>query len=133
MSVLSCNNKFNANMKYFISSCEVYNDEPVNEEDKDSRRGSTALERSISNNGVVKVHEVAKTWYELADEDEKLCISGITTYKWIEDESVAATHQLLIPYDSDFETILRVDIIIESRERKLKVMFSKFDLALDNY
>lgn len=104
------------------------NDEPT--EIEDSRRGSTELdfeERSTSNNnGKAKVHEVAKKWYELADEDEKLCISGITTHKWIEDESIAATHQLLLPYDSDFETILKRDIIIENRERKLKVTFIKF-------
>lgn len=112
-------------MQNIVSSCEVYSDEPVDEED-DSRRGSTDFEEgSTSNNGQAKVHEMAKKWYELADEDEKLCISGTTTHKWIEDESIAATHQLLVPYDSDFETILKKDIVIENRERKLKVMFTK--------
>ncbi|XP_067208945.1 cilia- and flagella-associated protein 43-like [Linepithema humile] len=118
--------KLSADTGEFLYSCEVYNDELIDKED-DSRRGSTELdceERSTSNNSEAKVHEVAKKWYELADDDEKLCISGITTHKWIEDESIAATHQLLVSYDSDFEIILKKDIIIENRERKLKMHFN---------
>lgn len=107
-----------------VFSYEVYN-ESVDEED-DSRQGSAASdsdkEASTNSSDEIKIHEVAKTWYTMVDEDERLCISGITTYKWIDDESIAATHQLLLPCDSDLKTILKKDTIIENRERKLKVM-----------
>lgn len=76
---------------------------------------------------------MAETWCTLADEDEKLCISGVTTHKWIEDESIALTHQLLIPCDSDLEAILRKDVIIENRERKLKVTAAKSIFYNYNY
>lgn len=111
-------------LKNNIFSYEVYN-EPVDEED-DSRRGSAVFdsdqESSTSSHDEIKIHEMAKTWYTLTDEDERLCISGITTHKWIDDESIASTHQLLLPCDNNLKTILKKDIIIESRERKLKVM-----------
>lgn len=90
----------------------------------DSRRSSTVISDKASstiNNAGSKTYQRAKRWYNLADEDEKLCISGVTTHKWIEDESISSTHQLLIPYDTDLENILQKDIIIEGRERKLKV------------
>ncbi|XP_029667223.1 cilia- and flagella-associated protein 43-like [Formica exsecta] len=109
----------------FLYSYEVYN-ESVDEED-DSRQGSAASdsdkEASTNSSDEIKIHEVAKTWYTMVDEDERLCISGITTYKWIDDESIAATHQLLLPCDRDLKTILKKDIIIENRERKLKMYF----------
>lgn len=91
-------------------------------EEDNSRRGSTVIsESSIPKNAENKTHKVAKRWYTLVDENEKLCVSGVTTHKWIEDESIASTHQLLSPSDSDLEAILQKDIIIENRERKLKV------------
>ena len=71
-----------------------------------------------------EVHEVAKRWYTLADEDEKLCISGITTYKWIDDGSITSTNQLLHSCGNNLKTILKKDAIIENRERKLKVTTS---------
>lgn len=93
------------------------------DKEDDSRRGSTAIsnEESPMINAGSKTYQVAKRWYALADEDEKLCISGITTHKWIEDGSIASTHQLLIPCDSNLEAIRQRDVIIENRERKLKV------------
>lgn len=106
-------------------SYEVYN-KSVDEED-DSRPGSTTLdsdkESSTNSYDEIKIHEMAKTWYSLADKDERLCISGIMTHKWIDDESIASTHQLLLPRDSNLKTILEKDTIIENRENKLKVTF----------
>lgn len=93
----------------------------IGEEDNSRRESTVISEFSITNNAESKTHQMAKRWYTLVDEDEKLCISGVTTHKWIEDESIASTHQLLSPSDSDLETILQKDIIIENRERKLKV------------
>lgn len=109
--------------KYIIYSYEVYN-KATNDED-DSRRTSSAGhfndESSATNNETSQAHEMAKTWYTLVDEAERSRISGVTTHRWIEDKSVALTHQLLIPCNSDLQTISRNDVIIESRERKLKV------------
>jgi len=104
-----------------FSSYEVYKGS-LNEKD-DLKQGSTIIsdKESSTINAENKTYQMAKKWYTLADEDEKLCISGITTHKWIEDESIASTHQLLIPYDSDLNAILQKDIIIENRERELKV------------
>jgi len=104
-----------------FSSYEVY--EGSLDEKNDLKRGSTIISNKESStiHAGSKTYEMAKKWYTLADEDEKLCISGITTHKWLEDESIASTHQLLIPCDSDFNAILQKDIIIENRERKLKV------------
>jgi len=119
------------NIKYYLnyykyiknnnfSSYEVY-EESLDEKD-DLRQGSTIIsDKESSTSNESKTYQMAKKWYTLADEDEKLCISGITTHKWIEDESIASTHQLLIPCDSDLNAILQKDIIIENRERKLKV------------
>lgn len=104
-------------------SYEVYN-EPVDDEGG-SKRGSAVFnfdkEPSTNSHDEIKIHEMAKTWYTLADKDERLYISGITTHKWIDDESIASTHQLLPPCDNNLKTILEKDIIIENRERKLKV------------
>jgi len=93
------------------------------DEKDDLRQGSTIIsdKESSTINTESKTYQMAKKWYTLADEDEKLYISGITTHKWIEEESIALTHQLLIPCDSDLNAILQKDIIIENRERKLKV------------
>lgn len=108
-----------------VFSYEVYN-KSIDKED-DSRRGSAAFdfdkEASTNNSDDIKINEMAKMWYAMVDEDERLCISGITTYKWIDDESIAATHQLLLPCNSDLKTILKKDTIIENRERKLKVTY----------
>lgn len=94
----------------------------ISEED-DSRRSLTIIcdKESSTNNARSKTHQIAETWYTLADEDEKLCISGVTTHKWIKNESTTLTHQLLIPCDNNLEAILQKDVIIENRERKLKV------------
>lgn len=107
-------------MKNNVSSYEVFNGSADREED--SRRGSIFENKGFSTtNNENKAYQTAERWYTLADEVEKLCISGITTHKWIEDESIASTHQLLIPCDSDLEDILQKDVIIENRECKLKV------------
>ncbi|XP_011693346.1 PREDICTED: uncharacterized protein LOC105453253 [Wasmannia auropunctata] len=107
----------------FLYSYEVY--DALDTEDG-SRRGSTiSSDKEFSmTNAESKTYQTAKRWYTLADEDEKLYISGITTHKWIEDESIDSTHQLLISCDSELEAILRKDVIIEKRERKLKMHFN---------
>ncbi|XP_071559950.1 cilia- and flagella-associated protein 43 [Temnothorax nylanderi] len=114
--------RLSADADEFMYSYEVYKGSC----EDDSRRGSTVIsdKGSSTNNAGSKTHQMAKRWYTHADEDEKLCISGVTTHKWIEDESIASTHQLLIPHDSDLESILQKDIIIENRERKLKMHFN---------
>lgn len=82
------------------------------------RSTSEETSTTLSND---EAREMAKRWYTLADEDEKLRISGVTTHKWIQDESASSTHQLLAPRDSDLDAILRKDAVIENRERRLKV------------
>ncbi|XP_036145766.1 cilia- and flagella-associated protein 43 [Monomorium pharaonis] len=116
-------NKLSSDTDEFLYSYEVYNRSVDKEEDL--RQGSIMIsdKESLTNNES-QTHQVAKRWYTLADEDEKLCISGITTHKWIEDESIASTHQLLTPCDSNLEAILQKDVITENRERKLKMRFN---------
>lgn len=108
---------------YIIYSYELYN-EAVDDEG-DSRRASLTSyfndASSATNNETNNIHEMAKRWYTSTDEVEKSRISGVTTHKWIRDESITLTHQLLIPCNSDLETIVENDVIIENRERKLKV------------
>ncbi|EFN89911.1 WD repeat-containing protein C10orf79 [Harpegnathos saltator] len=105
----------------------VYSYELADDKD-DSRRASLTShsddESSTADDGRSKVHEMAKKWYTSTDETEKSRISGVTTHNWIGDESLALTHQLLMPSNSNLETILSNDIMIESRERKLKVHFN---------
>ncbi|KAL0119320.1 hypothetical protein PUN28_009711 [Cardiocondyla obscurior] len=118
-------NRLSSDPDEFLYSYEVYN-KSLNEQDY-SRRGSTVISdarSSTTNNTESKMHQMAKRWYTITDEDEKLCISGVTTHKWIKDESITSTHQLLIPHDSNLEDILQKDIIIENRERKLKMHFN---------
>lgn len=93
------------------------------DKENDSKRESTVIsdKESPITKTESKTYQTAKRWHTLADDDEKLCISGITTHKWIEDESTTSTHQLLTPCDSNLEVILQKDVIIENRERKLKV------------
>ncbi|XP_014488827.1 PREDICTED: cilia- and flagella-associated protein 43-like [Dinoponera quadriceps] len=115
----------------FLYSYEVCN-ESVDDEGSSRRASKLTSHESndeplTTNNETSKVHEmakVAKTWYMSADETEKSRISGVTTHKWIEDENIALTHQLLIPCNNDLEAILRYNVIIESRERKLKIRFN---------
>lgn len=96
-------------------SCEIH-------EEKEERILIYFDEESLAtSNNKNKVHKIAQTWYNLANEVEKLYISGITTFKWIEDESVILTHQLLASCDDRLENILKKDAVIEDRERKLKV------------
>ncbi|XP_011872064.1 PREDICTED: uncharacterized protein LOC105564361 isoform X2 [Vollenhovia emeryi] len=116
--------KLSSDADEFLYSYEVY-DGSLGKDD--SRQGFTVIpdkESSTASNVGSKTYRMAKKWCTLADEEEKLCVSGVTTHKWIEDESIASTHQLLIPHDSDLEAILRKDIIIENRERKLKMHFN---------
>ncbi|KAL6445963.1 hypothetical protein ACFW04_000971 [Cataglyphis niger] len=119
-------NRLSSEADEFLYSDEVYN-KSIDEKD-DSRRESAAFdfdkEASTNNSDDIKINEMAKMWYTMVDEDERLCISGVTTHKWIDDESIAATHQLLLPCNSDLETILKKDTIIENRERKLKIYFN---------
>lgn len=110
-----------------ISSFEVHNGS-MNEQNND--KGDSVIINldestwAIDNDGI---NTVAKKLYESTDETEKLCLSGVTTHKWIADENVTLIHQLLTPRESDVEFILKKDIIIENRERKLKVIvFSTF-------
>ncbi|EZA53241.1 hypothetical protein DMN91_004557 [Ooceraea biroi] len=111
--------RLSADTDEFLYSYDIYN-KSVDEETEDERQESATI-NSASNN---KTHEIAKKWYSLANEDEKLCISGTTTHKWIQDENIASTHQLLTSRNSDLETILKKDAIIENRERKLKMHFN---------
>ncbi|XP_032687920.1 cilia- and flagella-associated protein 43-like [Odontomachus brunneus] len=110
----------------FLYSYELYNG--TVDDEGDSRRTSLTSyfddASSATNNETKEVDEMAKTWYTSADEVEKSRISGVTTHKWIRDESIILTHQLLIPCNSNLETILENDIIIENRERKLKMYFN---------
>lgn len=107
-------------------SCDVYN-EQVNEENGSRRlSGRIGIDEGYptGNNERNEIHEMAEMWYTSVDEAEKTRISGVTTHNWIEDESITSSHQLLAPYDSNLEAILRKDVIIENRERKLKVLFA---------
>ncbi|KAG5339959.1 CFA43 protein, partial [Acromyrmex charruanus] len=108
----------------FLYSYDVYN-RSVDKEN-DSKRESTVIanKESLTTKAESKTYQTAKRWYTFADNDEQLCISGITTHKWIEDESITSTHQLLTPCDN-LEAILQKDVIIENRERKLKMHFNK--------
>ncbi|KAG5310461.1 CFA43 protein, partial [Acromyrmex insinuator] len=107
----------------FLYSYDVY-DRSVDKEN-DSKREFTVIsnKESLTTKAESKTYQTAKRWYTLADNDEQLCISGITTHKWIE-ESITSTHQLLTPCDN-LEAILQKDVIIENRERKLKMHFNK--------
>lgn len=96
-------------------SCEIH-------EEKKERAVINSDEETLAiSNENNKVHKIAQTWFNLANEVEKLHISGVTTFKWIEDESVVLTHQLLASCDNRLENILKKDAVIEGRERKLKV------------
>ncbi|XP_072759720.1 cilia- and flagella-associated protein 43 [Anoplolepis gracilipes] len=118
--------KLSSDADEFLYSYEVYN-KSVDEED-DSRQDFAEFdsdkESSTNNYDEIKIHEMAKKWCTLVDEDERLCISGITTHKWIDDESIASTHQLLFSGENNLKTIFKKDTIIENRERKLKIYFN---------
>jgi len=94
------------------------------DEENDSKQESTIIsnKESLTIKAENKTYQIAKRWHTLADDGEQLCISGITTHKWIKDESITSTHQLLTPCVSNLEAILQKDVIIENRERKLKVI-----------
>jgi len=106
-----------------FSSYDVYNESVDSDEEKDAEQESTTINPDKKSSMVSdeEIHEIARKWYALADEDERLCLSGTTTHQWIQDDNVALTHQLLAPRNSDLEAILKKDAIIENRERKLKV------------
>ncbi|KAL6262925.1 hypothetical protein P5V15_005713 [Pogonomyrmex californicus] len=117
--------KLSSDTDEFSYSYEVYN--KSNNEDNSRQRVTTITsdkESLTTDNIESKMHQMAKTWCTLVDEDEKLCISGVTTHKWIEDKSIILTHQLLTSCDSDLKSILQKDVIIENRERKLKMHFN---------
>jgi len=99
------------------------------DEGNDAEQESTTINanKESSTVGDDEIHEMARKWYALADEDERLCLSGTTTHQWIQDDSVAPMHQLLAPRNSDLEAILKNDAIIENRERKLKVRLHPFE------
>ncbi|XP_018309134.1 cilia- and flagella-associated protein 43 [Mycetomoellerius zeteki] len=117
--------KLSSDTEEFLYSYDVY--DGLVDKENDSKRESTVIsdKESPITKTESKTYQTAKRWHTLADDDEKLCISGITTHKWIEDESTTSTHQLLTPCDSNLEVILQKDVIIENRERKLKLHFNK--------
>jgi len=99
----------------------VYNESVDEGNDAEQESATINPDKGPSTVSDDEIHEMAKKWYAEADEDERLRLSGTTTHQWIQDDSIASTHQLLTSSNSDLEAILKKDAIIENRERKLKV------------